>query len=112
MISSSLTKSLQRSEHITLKVLPLSFLRLIIADGDRWSSSEAPRAEGAWGARCAEVEMVSYVLLALSRNGRIVEGFPLMRWLSQQRNPLGGYGSAQVGAVLMLGPGAYAGTGC
>ncbi|CAL8294217.1 unnamed protein product [Arctogadus glacialis] len=70
-------------------------LRANYLDGDRWSSSEAPRAEGAWGARSAEVEMVSYVLLALSRHGTIVEGFPLMRWLSQQRNPLGGYGSTQ-----------------
>ncbi|XP_030212977.1 CD109 antigen-like [Gadus morhua] len=77
------------------RVLAELRLRANYLDGDRWSSSEAPRAEGAWGARSAEVEMVSYVLLALSRNGRIVEGFPLMRWLSQQRNPLGGYGSTQ-----------------
>ncbi|CAL8299406.1 unnamed protein product [Boreogadus saida] len=77
------------------RVLAELRLRANYLDGDRWSSSEAPRAEGAWGARSAEVEMVSYVLLALSRNDMIVEGFPLMRWLSQQRNPLGGYGSTQ-----------------
>ena len=99
IISSSVTKSLQRTErHYT--VLPLSFLRLIIAfpDGDRWISSAEPRATGEWRARSAEVEMVSYVLLALARMDRLIEGFPLLKWLSKQRNPKGGYGSTQVGA--------------
>ncbi|CAL8285857.1 unnamed protein product [Lota lota] len=77
-------------------------------DGDRWRSSDEPRAEGEWQARSAEVEMVSYVLLALSRVGSVVEGFPLMRWLSQQRNPLGGYGSTQDTVVAIQALADYA----
>lgn len=40
--------------------------------------------------------MASYVLLSLHQLNRVDEGLSLMKWLSQQRNHLGGYGSTQV----------------
>lgn len=40
--------------------------------------------------------MTSYVLLALFRRGNLVEGIELMKWLSEQRNRLGSYGTTQV----------------
>lgn len=46
--------------------------------------------------RSAQIEMTSYVLLALFRRGSLVEGIDLMKWLSVQRNHLGGYGTTQV----------------
>ncbi|CAB1342755.1 unnamed protein product [Coregonus sp. 'balchen'] len=39
--------------------------------------------------------MATYLLLSLRMLSRVVEGFGLMKWLSQKRNHLGGYGSTQ-----------------
>lgn len=50
-----------------------------------------------------EVEMTSYVLLALLSGKEDVPGFGLeyssgiVRWLAQQQNPYGGFSSTQVG---------------
>ncbi|XP_030626734.1 CD109 antigen [Chanos chanos] len=60
----------------------------------RWSSSNVGLADS-WQPRSADVEMAAYVLLALYKQGRPADGFTLMKWLSQQRNHLGGYGSTQ-----------------
>lgn len=40
--------------------------------------------------------MASYVLLSEQELGRAKEGLGLMKWLSQQRNHGGGFGSTQV----------------
>lgn len=40
--------------------------------------------------------MATYLLLFLRKLSWVVEGFGLMKWLSQQRNYLGGYSSTQV----------------
>jgi hypothetical protein len=40
--------------------------------------------------------MAAYLLLSLHKLSRLEEGFSLMKWLSQQRNYLGGYSSTQV----------------
>ncbi|XP_040925580.1 CD109 antigen isoform X2 [Betta splendens] len=48
-----------------------------------------------WQPRSAHIEMVSYVLLSEHRLGRILDGIALMKWLSQQRNHMGGFGSTQ-----------------
>nr|BAJ05272.1 CD109-like molecule [Diadumene lineata] len=45
--------------------------------------------------RSADVEMTSYVLLTLSLDKDIKNGLPVVRWLSLQRNSLGGYSSTQ-----------------
>lgn len=67
-----------------------------VADGVMmWSSSAGPPSPD-WPPRSAQVEMTSYVLLALFRRGNLVEGIELMKWLSEQRNCLGSYGTTQV----------------
>lgn len=60
-----------------------------------WSSSAGLEAHD-WQPRSAQMEMTSYVLLAFFRRGSLVEGIGLMKWLSEQRNHLGGYGTTQV----------------
>lgn len=68
----------------------------IHADGvTMWSSSAGPPSPD-WPPRSAQVEMTSYVLMALFRRGDLVEGIALMKWLSEQRNHLGSYGTTQV----------------
>lgn len=60
-----------------------------------WSSSAGPPSPH-WPPRSAQVEMTSYVLLAFYRLGNLMEGIGLMKWLSEQRNHLGSYGTTQV----------------
>ncbi len=60
-----------------------------------WGSSAGLESRD-WQPRSAQIEMASYVLLARFRRGSLVEGFALMKWLSKQRNHLGGYGTTQV----------------
>ncbi|XP_031144568.2 CD109 antigen-like [Sander lucioperca] len=51
--------------------------------------------------RSAQIEMASYVLLALYRRGSLVEGIALLKWLSKQRNHLGGFGTTQDTVVAL-----------
>ncbi|XP_032356991.1 CD109 antigen [Etheostoma spectabile] len=51
--------------------------------------------------RSAQIEMASYVLLALYRSGSFVEGIALLKWLSKQRNHLGGFGTTQDTVVAL-----------
>lgn len=60
-----------------------------------WRSSSAEVSDS-WQPRSAEIEMAAYVLLALYKRASVVEAISLMKWLSQQRNYLGAYGSTQV----------------
>lgn len=66
-----------------------------------WASSAGLDSHD-WQPRSAQIEMASYVLLAFFRRGSLVEGFVLMKWLSKQRNHLGGYGMTQVTLHLFL----------
>ncbi|KAM6972916.1 CD109 antigen-like [Aplochiton taeniatus] len=59
-----------------------------------WSSSRGEVSDS-WQASSVQIEMASYVLLALYKRASIVEGINLMKWLSKQRNYLGGYGTTQ-----------------
>lgn len=63
-----------------------------------WSSSAGLHSHH-WQPHSAQLEMTSYVLLAFFRRGSLVEGIGLMKWLSEQRNHLGGYGTTQVRRV-------------
>lgn len=65
-----------------------------------WASSAGLESHG-WQPRSAQIEMASYVLLAFIRRGSLVEGIALMKWLSKQRNHLGGYGTTQVTLLLL-----------
>eukprot|EP00066_Takifugu_rubripes_P028231 XP_011617497.1 PREDICTED: CD109 antigen-like [Takifugu rubripes] len=72
-----------------------------------WSSSAGPPSPD-WPPRSAQVEMTSYVLLALFRRGNVVEGIELMKWLSEQRNCLGSYGTTQDTIVALQALAYYA----
>ncbi|KAG7460634.1 hypothetical protein MATL_G00200810 [Megalops atlanticus] len=59
-----------------------------------WRSSNT-RLTDSWQPRSADIEMAAYVLLSMFKQAKVEDGLPLMKWLSQQRNHLGGYGSTQ-----------------
>jgi len=44
----------------------------------------------------AEVEMTAYGLLTYTLLGDVASALPVVKWLSQQRNALGGFSSTQV----------------
>lgn len=50
--------------------------------------------------RSADIEITAYALLAFSLNKDISAGLSISRWLSQQRNSLGGYSSTQVLSII------------
>ena len=60
-----------------------------------WSSPDAGLS-ASWQPRSADVEMASYLLLSHHKLGHVVGGLSLMRWLGEQRNHGGGFGSTQV----------------
>uniref|UniRef100_A0A667Y5Q2 CD109 molecule n=1 Tax=Myripristis murdjan TaxID=586833 RepID=A0A667Y5Q2_9TELE len=66
-----------------------------------WSSLDAGLS-ASWQPRSADIEMASYVLLALHELGNITANLGLVKWLSRQRNDLGGYGTLMRGAHLSL----------
>ncbi|KAM7368320.1 hypothetical protein PAMP_014548 [Pampus punctatissimus] len=65
-----------------------------------WSSPDGGLSES-WQPRSADIEMVSYLLLSLHVSEQIAEGLSLMKWLSQQRNFKGGFGSTQDTVVAL-----------
>ncbi|XP_038585798.1 CD109 antigen-like [Micropterus salmoides] len=72
-----------------------------------WRSSAGLESHD-WQPRSAQIEMTSYVLLALFRHGSFVEGIALFKWLSKQRNHLGGYGTTQDTVVALQALAYYA----
>ncbi|CAN9507342.1 unnamed protein product [Ophioblennius macclurei] len=69
--------------------------RAEITDGvPMWPSSDAGLS-ASWRPRSADIELASYVLLTQHQLGYVAEGLGLMKWLSRQRNPGGGFGSTQ-----------------
>ncbi|XP_059208526.1 CD109 antigen-like [Centropristis striata] len=58
--------------------------------------------------RSAQIEMTSYVLLAHFRRGSLEESFDQMKWLSKQRNHLGGFGATQDTVVALQALASYA----
>ena len=72
-----------------------------------WENKKDPKKPGAtWTppyhrAASADIEMtayalMSYVLMSAKDSALIGEALPIIRWLSKQRNSLGGFGSTQV----------------
>ena len=43
-----------------------------------------------------DIEMTSYALLVFATKSEFTHGLPLMKWISKQRNPRGGFSSTQV----------------
>ncbi|XP_062324493.1 CD109 antigen isoform X2 [Osmerus eperlanus] len=69
--------------------------RAEMRDGVPFWGSPSGGLTDSWQPRTVDIEMAAYTLLSMLRRGKMSEGFPLMKWLSQQRNHLGGYGSTQ-----------------
>ncbi|XP_066569239.1 CD109 antigen [Amia ocellicauda] len=72
-----------------------------------WRSSTAGLSNS-WQPRSTDIEMVAYVLLSYFRQNRLLEGISLMKWLSQQRNHLGGYASTQDTIIALQALSEYA----
>uniref|UniRef100_A0A8C8XW72 CD109 molecule n=1 Tax=Panthera leo TaxID=9689 RepID=A0A8C8XW72_PANLE len=59
-----------------------------------WVSSESKLSES-WQPRSLDIEIAAYALLSHFLQYQVSEGIPIMRWLSRQRNSLGGFASTQ-----------------
>ncbi|XP_039603965.1 CD109 antigen [Polypterus senegalus] len=59
-----------------------------------WSSPPIGQA-GWWQPRSSDIELAAYALLSHYTHVKLNEGALVMKWLSQQRNHLGGYSSTQ-----------------
>ncbi|XP_056260669.1 CD109 antigen [Seriola aureovittata] len=75
-----------------------------------WSSPDAGLSSS-WQPRSADVEMASYLLLAQYKLGHVADGLGLMKWLSQQRNHRGGFGSTQDTVVALQALSTFAALG-
>ncbi|XP_029937820.1 CD109 antigen-like [Myripristis murdjan] len=72
-----------------------------------WTSSHSLES-GDWQPNSAQIEMAAYVLLAFYKRGTVVDGIALMKWLSRQRNHIGGYGTTQDTVVALQALSYYA----
>uniref|UniRef100_A0A8C0J627 CD109 antigen n=1 Tax=Chelonoidis abingdonii TaxID=106734 RepID=A0A8C0J627_CHEAB len=61
----------------------------------RFWTSPASQLSDSWQPRSVDIELAAYALLSHFQQDRLSEGIPIMKWLSQQRNHLGGYSSTQ-----------------
>nr|XP_020641515.1 CD109 antigen [Pogona vitticeps] len=61
----------------------------------RFWISPASELSDSWQPRSVDIETAGYALLSHAKQQRLLEGIPIMKWLSQQRNHLGGYSSTQ-----------------
>uniref|UniRef100_A0A8D0CAT7 CD109 antigen n=2 Tax=Salvator merianae TaxID=96440 RepID=A0A8D0CAT7_SALMN len=61
----------------------------------RYWISPAFELSDSWQPQSVDIEAAGYALLSHAKQQRFLEGIPIMKWLSQQRNHLGGYSSTQ-----------------
>ncbi|XP_072264627.1 CD109 antigen-like [Pyxicephalus adspersus] len=65
-------------------------------EGDlRFWKSYVQTASEWWQPSAIDIETTSYILLSHVYQNRVTEGIAVMKWLSQQRNSLGGFSSTQ-----------------
>ncbi|XP_051867675.1 CD109 antigen isoform X2 [Pristis pectinata] len=71
--------------------------------GVKFWSSPMNRPSLWWGQKAlsSDIEVAAYALLSHLRQGRLTEGVPIMQWLSQCRNHLGGFSSTQDTVVAL-----------
>lgn len=78
-------------------------------NGDlRFWKSKIQRAPGWWQPSSVDIEVASYVLLSHVTQNRVSEGVAVMKWLSKQRNHLGGYSSTQDTIVALQAMSSFA----
>uniref|UniRef100_A0A670YSD2 CD109 antigen n=1 Tax=Pseudonaja textilis TaxID=8673 RepID=A0A670YSD2_PSETE len=61
----------------------------------RFWTSPSSGLSSSWQPRSADIEVAGYALLSHFIQQRLLEAIPIMKWLSKQRNHLGGYSSTQ-----------------
>ncbi len=72
-----------------------------------WEDAEKPSKTTSWwyyAPRPADVEMTAYALMAYITGPKknVLGAAPILRWLSKQRNSLGGFSSTQVNKSYFL----------
>ncbi|XP_077343504.1 CD109 antigen-like [Lithobates pipiens] len=66
------------------------------SEGDsRFWKSDVQTVSGWWQPSSKDIEIASYILMSHVIQNRVSEGIAVMKWLSQQRNSLGGFSSTQ-----------------
>lgn len=76
-------------------------LLLVPSAGEfRFWITPASEISDSWQPRSIDIELAAYALLSHFHQDRLAEGIPIMKWLSQQRNHLGGFSSTQVISCL------------
>ncbi|XP_036890205.1 CD109 antigen [Sturnira hondurensis] len=65
-----------------------------------WVSSVSRLSES-WQPSSLDIEVAAYALLSHFLQRQVAEGIPVMRWLSRQRNSLGGFASTQDTVVAL-----------
>lgn len=68
----------------------------LFSGGLRYWTSLASGLPDSWQPSSVDIELASYALMSHAKQQRLLEGASIMKWLSQQRNHLGGYASTQV----------------
>ncbi|XP_010639505.1 CD109 antigen [Fukomys damarensis] len=63
--------------------------------GERFWASPASTLSQGWQPRSLDIEVAAYALLSHFLQLQAPQGTPIMRWLSRQRNSLGGFASTQ-----------------
>ncbi|KAM9316600.1 CD109 antigen-like [Gastrophryne carolinensis] len=70
--------------------------RAMVTSGSKyWSSPSENQNYYYWQPRTTDIETASYALLSYYHQDKIADGLLVMKWLSQQRNSLGGFISTQ-----------------
>uniref|UniRef100_A0A2K6F1Q4 CD109 antigen n=1 Tax=Propithecus coquereli TaxID=379532 RepID=A0A2K6F1Q4_PROCO len=64
-------------------------------EGTQFWVSSASELSDSWQPRSLDIEVAAYALLSHFLQFQVSEGIPIMRWLSRQRNSLGGFASTQ-----------------
>ncbi|NXY89727.1 CD109 protein, partial [Alcedo cyanopectus] len=67
----------------------------------RFWVTPASEISDSWQPRSIDIELAAYALLSHFHQDRLAEGIPVMKWLSQQRNHLGGFSSTQDTVVAL-----------
>ncbi|XP_067150922.1 CD109 antigen [Apteryx mantelli] len=67
----------------------------------RFWVTPASEISDSWQPRSIDIELAAYALLSHFHQHRLAEGIPIMKWLSQQRNHLGGFSSTQDTVVAL-----------
>ncbi|XP_056419557.1 uncharacterized protein LOC130361023 [Hyla sarda] len=77
------------------EALTLLYSRANSGEGIKFWSSPSEMSNYYWQPRTTDIETAAYALLSCYQQGRIMDGIPVMKWLSQHRNHIGGYLSTQ-----------------